>query len=75
MGHTCLSLTEKQTHLRMRGLGYTPKQIVDATGNSLASVYRTFNAADAHLMPVPSHMVGRPRKLDNDDIDVRIFFR
>lgn len=72
MGFPRLSLTEKQIHLRMRGLNYSAKDISQVTGNSLASVYRTFNNADAgrHLMPISLHKVGRPRKLNNDDIDV-----
>jgi len=68
MGSKRLHLTEKHTHLRMRDRGYTAKQIAEATGNSRASIYRSFNIVDNGypLMPV---LVGRPRKLNNDDID------
>jgi hypothetical protein len=77
MGSQRLTLAEKQIHLRMRRLGYSAKQIVEATGNSSASVYRSFNKADnGHaLMPAPSHQVGRPRKLNNDDIEVTWLLR
>lgn len=73
MGSKRLHLTEKHTHLRMRDHGYTAKQIAEATGNSRASVYRSFNNVDNGypLMPVQSHLVGRPRKLNNDDVDVK----
>jgi hypothetical protein len=57
MGSQRLTLAEKQIHLRMRRLGYLVKQIVEATGNSSASVYRSFNKADnGHaLVQAPSY--------------------
>lgn len=72
MGHTRLTIAERQIHLRMKARGHDVRAIADATGNSATSIYETFrlHAANRPLMPPISCKVGRPRKLCNDDVEV-----